>query len=287
MNRIILKAENYISKQKGSLAHSFFWNIANMLGITTLFKEYRKGTKSISFKANIHGADIRFFDRTPTLQYYYSYLNTGAYEPALSRKLKEIICENPSFTFVDLGAHFGYFSLLAAKWINKPGSVFSVEPHPIFFKHHLHNVKINELSKIITSYQIALSDKPGKATMIGKDERIFNEEKEGAVQVSTFDSLCKKENISPDIVKIDVHGAEGKILAGMPEALQKASHIFIETHSDMMGYTINDLIQLLQNAGLSIFEFTKHREAEGGDIIPVSKDINNDHGDRVLYGIRK
>ena len=60
MNRIILKIENSISKQKGSRIHAFFWQIANKLGIPALFKKYRRDTKSISFKASILGADIRF-----------------------------------------------------------------------------------------------------------------------------------------------------------------------------------------------------------------------------------
>ncbi len=287
MNRIILKIENYISKHKGSHIHAIFWQIANKLGIPALFKRYRRGTKSIAFKASILGADIRFVDQTPSLQYYYNYLNYKAYEPALTSKFHELIKQNPSFNFIDLGAHYGYFSILAAKWIDKPNTVFSVEPHPLFFAHHQHNVKINDLNHIVTSYQVALSDKPGMATMIGKDERIFNEESDGSVRVMTFDSLCKKENIHPDIIKMDVHGAEGKILAGMPDSLAKVSHIFIETHSNMMGYTINDLIELLQNAGLSVFEFTKHREINGGAIVEVSNDIKEDHLDRVLYGIRK
>ena len=287
MKSLIFKIENYISKKKNSRLHHFFWSIANHLGVVQTFHDFRKDTKSVSFKAKILNTTIQFIDQTPTLQYYYNYLNNKAYEPALTYKLKEIIGNISSPIFIDLGAHYGYFSILAAKWINKPGSVFSVEPHPLFFNHHQRNVKINKLNDIITSYQIALSDKPGKANMIGKDERIFNEETDGKVSVTTFDSLCKNENIKPDIIKIDVQGAEGKILAGMPNTLKNISHIFIETHSDMMGYSINDIVNLLQNAGLSVFELTKHREIKGSKIIHISNDVKKDHSDRMLYGVRK
>ena len=108
-------------------------------------------------------------------------------------------------------------------------------------------------------------------------ECVFNEESDGSVQVITFDSFCKEENIHPDIIKMDVHGAEGKILAGMPDSLENVSHIFIETHPDMMGYSINDLIELLQNAGLSVFEFTKHRDINGGAIVDISNEVKEDH----------
>ena len=51
--------------------------------------------------------------------------------------------------------------------------------------------------------------------------------------------------------------------------------------------SVEDLVKLLQNAGLSVFEFTKHRDIDGGAVVEVSKDVKEDHSDRVLYGIRK
>jgi len=126
------------------------------------------------------------------------------------------------------------------------------------------------------------------AYMEGFDERVIHEVGDGNIQVVTFDRFCAKENIWPDIIKIDVHGAEGKVLAGMSDTLKnKVSHLFCETHSDLLGYTIRGIIQILEAAGLEVFEFTKHRELSGGKLLPISSDLLSNHDDRMLYARRK
>jgi hypothetical protein len=100
--------------------------------------------------------------------------------------------------------------------------------------------------------------------------------------------LCKKEDIQPDIIKIDVHGAEGKVLSGMPYILKnKVSHLFCELHDDLLGYTISDIIQILETAGLEVLEFTEHRDVSGGKLVPISSDLLSNYRDRMIYARRR
>jgi hypothetical protein len=134
---------------------------------------------------------------------------------------------------------------------------------------------------------LAFSDKTGSASMGGNDNRVMKEERQGLIPVIPFDNFCENENIKPDIVKIDVHGAEGKVMAGMQNVLKSVKHIFCETHGDMMGYTVSDIVKMMQLAGLTVYEFTEHRKNQGGKIIALDEHVFNDHGDRIIYGVRE
>jgi FkbM family methyltransferase len=241
----------------------------------------------IYFETNIYGTKINMIDYGKRFDYYTHVSRGKIYEPALALQLKTLLKKYDSPTFIDIGAHYDYFTIYAGKLIGPRGHVISIEPHKKYYNRLLKNIQINGLKENIRKFNLALSDKEGQANMEGWDERVLHEVGNGNVQVVTFDQLCKKENIRPDIIKIDVHGAEGKVLAGMSDTLKnKVSHLFCELHDDMLGYTINNIIQILETAGLEVLEFTKHREVSGGKLVPISSDLLSHYDDRMLYARR-
>ena len=240
----------------------------------------------VTCRTTLHGTPITFIDRG---QYdYYDKLRQGrAHEPALTRRLAELFNGLESPTFVDVGAHFGYFTVYAGKALAGRGRVVAVEPNAGFHAHLQRNVAVNGLTGKVSTYQIAFSSQGGHGRMTGWDHRVLAEESEGAVEVVTFDDFCVRQAIRPDIVKIDVHGGEGRILAGMPRMLlHGVSHLFCELHRDMLGYTATDLVAMLQAAGLEVAEFTRHREDDGGQVVPISTALLENPSDHVLYARR-
>ncbi len=95
----------------------------------------------------------------------------------------------------------------------------------------------------------SLSQEAAVANMIGKD---YTTEK---VQAFVFDDWIKEHYNFNDIglIKIDVQGAEHKVLEGMQEFLSKAHDIYIiaeyENHLNTMGYTFEQLDNLLLSYG--------------------------------------
>ncbi len=241
----------------------------------------------IYFETNVYGTKIKMIDYR-TFDYYSLFSRGKIHEPALTLQLKTLFEKTDSPTFVDIGAHYGYFTIYAGKLIGSSGQVISIEPHIEFYAHLLKNIKLNGLKETVRTFNLALSDKEGKANMEGWDERVLHEAGNGKIQVVTCDQLCERENIRPDIIKIDVHGAEGKVLDGMPDILKnKVSHLFCELHKDMLGYTIRHIIQILEDACLEVFEFTKHRDVYGGKLLPINSDFLSSYNDRMLYARRK
>jgi FkbM family methyltransferase len=69
---------------------------------------------------------------------------TGHYEPLTTRFI--IDCLSLGDTFVDIGAHFGYFSLLASRLVGPTGKVISIEAMPSTFLALKNNVERNGIA---------------------------------------------------------------------------------------------------------------------------------------------
>lgn len=241
--------------------------------------------RSIEIEDSVYGIDFRMMDYG-IFEYYILFSRNEIYEPALTHRLIDILDKNKSYTFIDVGAHYGYFTIIAGKVLGSGGKVISIEPNPKSYKRLLKNITINNLNEIVRTYNIGLSEYEGRAKMGSWDNRKTINDSRGSIVLMSFDELCGKEHITPDIIKIDVFGAEGNILSGMPETLRQVSHIFCELHEDMNGYTAKDIITMMESAGLEVFEFTRHRQETGGDIVPIRDEFFSDHVDRMLYGKR-
>jgi predicted methyltransferase len=50
------------------------------------------------------------------------------YEPAITRLFQETL--QPGMVVIDIGAHVGYYTLLAAKLVGPTGKIYAFEPEP-------------------------------------------------------------------------------------------------------------------------------------------------------------
>lgn len=268
----------------------FLYRLIQASGVLKMLDKsiwFLKRNTGILFQTDIYGTKLTMIDYKPFD--YYPLMSQGKmYEPSLSLQLKRLFNEYDSPTFVDIGAHIGYFTIYAGKLIGSSGHVISIEPNLKHYTRLLKNIKINGLDENTLIFNLALSDKDGMATMEGFDERVLHEVGGGNIQVVTFDRFCAEENIWPDIIKIDVHGAEGKVLAGMSETLHnKVSHLFCELHGNLLGYTIREILHILEAAGLEVSEFAKHRDSSGGKLVPINSDFLSNYHDKMIYARRK
>ena len=66
---------------------------------------------------------------------------SGVWEPNATAVVKRLL--HPGDVFVDLGAHTGYFTLLAADLVGATGHVFAFEPSPERYRELLRNLERN------------------------------------------------------------------------------------------------------------------------------------------------
>jgi FkbM family methyltransferase len=169
----------------------------------------------------------------------------GNYETETATWLQNTI-EHGS-TFVDIGANAGYFVLLGSKLVGRDGEVWAFEPSPEFNEMIHENVTANDLSNVRIQ-RVALSNEVGTAefviettganshfasTKIGHAESRPTDVIE--VETETLDNLVQRGELIPDVVKIDVEGAEVQVLEGMVKTMRGCGpSVIVSCHSDVL-----------------------------------------------------
>ena len=138
--------------------------------------------------------------------------------------------------FVDAGASIGFFSLLAARIVGPTGRVVAFEPQPAAASSIRGNAALNSFEQVMV-VEAALGAEPGTAVLRGVGTATAHIEEGDARDglrvscVSLDDFLAAHAGLVPDLVKIDVEGHEGDVLAGMRTTLAEHRPVLvIELH---------------------------------------------------------
>ncbi|MBM2824187.1 MAG: Methyltransferase, FkbM family [Thermoleophilia bacterium] len=157
-------------------------------------------------------------------------LGPDAYLPVLTGALRGA---NGSVVF-DVGANAGFLSLLAARLVGPAGRVIAFEPSPAAVVYLRRHVALNRALNI-EIIDVAVADENGRArfSSVGPLE-LGHLDAEGEVEVETasLDTLVEDRVIPPpDVVKIDVEGAELSVLRGA-RAIMQANRpvVVLSTH---------------------------------------------------------
>ena len=170
-------------------------------------------------------------------------LNTGIENTVLRNSIQLLNDKNNNINdcvVFDIGANFGYLSLVWAKSISKFGNVFSFEPNINVYNSFCKSILANGLSKIIIPVYSAVGceNKNIKIFLNNTHSNIINTENSkeyNNVKMITIDSYFIENNLNKcDLVKIDVDGIELDILKGSIETLKKFRPVFVvETNNDI------------------------------------------------------
>jgi FkbM family methyltransferase len=140
----------------------------------------------------------------------------------------------------DIGANAGYYTVLSARLAGPQGRVIAFEPAVRNLAYLYRHVALNKLTNVTLvpaacSQSVGLaffSEGPNCATgHLGAE----NDRQGAPVVTVSVDNVAQQLGLLPDIVKIDVEGAEMDVLQGMSNTLQKARPaIFLSVHSDAL-----------------------------------------------------
>ena len=146
--------------------------------------------------------------------------------------------------FFDVGAHHGWVSIWALLLVGKEGAVYSFEPSPANLAILEWHKSVNNFSHwIVVPRAIADEDAaerqfflidsgdspmnsltsgvPGMPLMEGRDIGKIS------IQTLSLDTFCREVGVRPNVVKIDVEGAELLVLRGARKLLSEAHPILI------------------------------------------------------------
>lgn len=166
---------------------------------------------------------------------------TGHYEPLTTQFVIETL--RPGDVFVDIGAHFGYFSLLASRLVGPEGSVVAIEAMPSTFatlvdnisKNNTENVELHNCAaySMATSldfkdYGVIHSSLNTAFTVRGVLEDQNAEFSNCKVSARTADEILEKYRDSRiAIIKIDAESSEEFVLQGLKETMAVSKPIIV------------------------------------------------------------
>jgi FkbM family methyltransferase len=172
-------------------------------------------------------------------------------------------------TAVDIGAHYGTYTILMAAMCGQTGHVVAFEPDPYARAVLSRNLSLNPRINRPTVEVCACSDKIGEATLFSRGGNSQSSLTRSAVEFSpehqseeirvplvTLDSYLSERNLpEPHCVKIDAEGAEIRILKGAKQILSSNANIVCELHPYAwreFGNTLAELKDLAAAAGRRI-----------------------------------
>jgi FkbM family methyltransferase len=165
--------------------------------------------------------------------------------------------------FIDVGANLGFYSVLAAKaMINNNGTVHAVEMDAENVGRIEQAIKLNDVDNVIV-HQVALGCRESEVTYykVGSSTHtlgVLESEKtvlqNVQVQMVSLDTLTKQSNLSPDLIKIDVEGAEFEVLKGTTDVLEaKTPKVYMEVHLhhgrgslELFGSSLGEILRVFE-----------------------------------------
>jgi FkbM family methyltransferase len=164
----------------------------------------------------------------------------GTNELPVQRALAAKLSQGNSFC--DIGANVGFFTIIAARLVGSSGRVYAFEPVPENIEILKKNIFLNSFSNVHV-IEAAASDHSGTGELLlshysgGSALATGDSPPDLAgsqtVDLVSLDELVRNGTLAiPDVVKIDVEGAELEVLRGMKNTLVK--------HKPVLIYEIDD-----------------------------------------------
>jgi FkbM family methyltransferase len=214
-----------------------------------------------------------------------------AYLEAISRHERETYMAelfqravSPGDVIVDVGAFLGYFALLAVNAASR-ARAYAFEPDPRDFPWLSHNIEANGLGDRVQALSTALSDRPGWVTLyLAQEDQtqssvypLTNHGRSVQVEAVTLDAFLG--DTVPDIVKIDVEGAELQALEGMTRSIQRGRPLlFVEWNPRALiraGAQPEILLRRLEELGYRIELIDEDRRRVMDPVFPDGKTYVN------------
>jgi len=192
----------------------------------------------------------------------------GYSEPSTARFLKEFL--RKGMCFWDVGAHFGEYSLVASQCVGETGTVEAFEPQPAVYSYLLRNVEANRapnirlhpqaISDVFGTAELSLLHDPSLAYLTPPDRGRSVSSLQ--VQTISLDQFHRSTGTAPNLIKVDVEGAEHLVLEGSKDlmALEQSAPTWIVEYEpdncERFRYQAEDLINCFAQHGYATYWLT-------------------------------
>jgi len=195
-------------------------------------------------------------------------LMDGRFEPAETAFLRRYL--ESGMTILDVGAHHGYYSLLASRAVGLGGKIIAFEPSPRERLRLQEHLQLNNCTNVqVEAFALEAVEDEKELFLVNGAEDYCNSLRPPAVNAgtttikvntTTLDRFLHRHNIDTvDFIKMDVEGAELNVLNGAKKLLtRKQRPVLLVELYDMRtapwGYAAKEVVQLLAECGYLWYE---------------------------------
>jgi len=209
-------------------------------------------------KQNIAGINVEFVAEDPEDISYHEF---DSEIPIIEDMLSEI---DDNDSFFDIGANIGLFSCVISQKIGAE-NVVAFEPSPPAYQKLKKNSELNgnfhhfqiaaSDTDDVIEFSVDVGDTQSRMSTINTDSSATDYEIQ-EVTSRKLSSVVKNEDIPlPTIAKVDVEGAEFKVLKGMDRLLDSIQIIYCEIHHPALdGFNTDgeEIIEYLESSGFEV-----------------------------------
>lgn len=161
----------------------------------------------------------------------------------------------PDDVLWDVGASIGFHSSFVGQHVDRTVAFEPVTPSA---RKLAENLERNGVDATVRRH--ALSDSDGELTLTHANSLRIPEGEEVRCRVERGETTVDDGVPAPTMLKIDVEGAEGDVVAGMGEALEDCRVVYLEVHRDVghgpsvadFGYTVEAVFDRLRDRGYDV-----------------------------------
>lgn len=192
-----------------------------------------------------------------------AYLFNGGFENSERKFVQRFL--QPGMTVLDIGAHHGFYTLLASRMVGPRGKVLAVEASPRERKRLVRHLQINGCRNVhVEGYALGETKRTADLFLMDGLQSGSNSLCLPAtsgpietvqVEVERLDRVLEERHIgNVDFIKMDVEGAELSVLKGAKDLLSRKPRpvILIEVQdvrTQPWGYPAREIIQFLADIG--------------------------------------
>lgn len=204
----------------------------------------------------------------------------------------------------DIGAHYGFFSLLAAELVGPAGRVEAFEATGSTCEVLQKNVAGMPQ---VQARHLAISNVGGELdfyefpTRYTEYNTLYPEQFKGQqwferrlpqvrkVPAISFDDFCRTNQFQPTLIKIDVEGAEDRVIAGMEKLLTSIRPVIVMEYlaEDRLNPAHRRAVELLRALGYASRRITEAGKLESCADIEAYLNERNLDSDNLVFVIRQ
>jgi len=163
----------------------------------------------------------------------------GMWEEWVTKAFLAKLSEAPGATVIDVGANFGWYTLLACRFAS--ARVYAFEPNVHLCELLARSLTVNGYRKRCTLLPAACGSERDMRTLVVDPQALGGAslvshtddpalQRQSVLVVRLDDEIENDPLAAPIILKIDVEGFEPEVLGGAPKLLDRKPTIFLEHH---------------------------------------------------------